>query len=210
MQSQAVLQWHWERDQAIRNEDCGARWYVNTTNMSQQSLVGHPLKTLQLNPWLQRAAQDRFQAVELSGWDWTTSQGTEPALPALRSTVLKPSLFSLLLFLPCLFWTWNFLGHTGLSAPPSRHSSAQQGSDPSPTPSVLCTMGIPQREHFSCVHTGPHYKYLPQDHLGTAPPCNQQHHKPAFPPRTCSYCLTCMFDTICTSASPTVSQQPPH
>lgn len=70
MQSQAVLQWHRERDQVIRNEDCGARWYVNTTNISQRSLVGHSLKTPQLNPWLQRASQDCFQAVELSGWDW--------------------------------------------------------------------------------------------------------------------------------------------
>lgn len=133
----------------------------------------------------------------------------ETVLPALRDTVLKPSLFSLPLlpFLPCLFWTWNFLWHSGLFLPPSGQGSAQQDSDPSQTPSVLHTMGIPQREQYSYIHTAPRSKHLPQG--GSTPPCSQQHHRPAFPPYTCSYCLICIFDTICISASSRLSQQPP-
>lgn len=128
--------------------------------------------------------------------------GERNCAPALRGAVLKLSLF--LPPLPCLFWIWNFWGHSDHFVAP------RQGSVRSQTPSVLHTMGI-HKWNSTAAFTQHYALYRsPQDLLGSTPPCNKQHHRPAFPSYTGSYGLICMFDTIYAFALSSLSQQPLH
>lgn len=96
-----------------------------------------------------------------------------------------------------------------LASVPLGQGSAQQGSDTSWTPSMLYTMGAPQREQDSCTHTAPPCTYLPWDGFIDCSSM-QSASQACFSPCTSFCCLICMFDTICISPSSWLLQQPPH